>query len=103
MRLDTRQKAYFGVRAVAFVAFVVGALVLPRGVPSALLVMAAGMTAVMTCFGTNAGGPGERAGAAPQDRWFEQVRAPQGDWPPYVAARAEQARLAELAERQERG
>lgn len=99
MRLDARQKTYFAVRGVAAVAFLLAAVVLPRGVPAGLLAMAAGLVAVMTCFGTNAGGPGERAGALPQDRWFDSVRAPQGDWPPYVAARAEEAeRRARLAE-----
>jgi hypothetical protein len=91
MRLDARQKAYFAVRGAAAVVFLLAALVLPPGVPAGLLAVAAGLAAVMTCFSTNAGGPGERAGAAPQDRWFDSVRAPQGDWPPYVAARAEQA------------
>jgi hypothetical protein len=99
MRLDSRQKTYFAVRGVAALVFVLAALVLPRGVPAGLLAITAGLVAVMTCFGTNAGGPGERAGARPQDRWFDSVRAPQGDWPPFAAARAEQAaRQAELAE-----
>lgn len=98
MRLDRRQRTYFAVRGAAAVVFVLAAVVLPRGVPAGLLVLAAGLVAVMTCFGTNAGGPGERAGARAQDRWFDSVRAPQGDWPPYVAARAEAALLAEQAE-----
>jgi hypothetical protein len=103
MRLDARQKAYFAVRGVAAVVFLLAAVVLPRGVPAALLAMVAGLSAVMTCFSTNAGGPGERAGAAPQDRWFDSVRAPQGDWPPYVAARAEAAaRAVEAAAAPER-
>jgi hypothetical protein len=91
MRLDARQKTYFLVRGAAALVFLLAAVVLPRGVPAGVLAMAAGLVAVMTCFGTNAGGPGERAGARPQDRWFESVRAPQGDWPPYVAARAAEA------------
>lgn len=91
MRLDARQRTYFLVRAAAAGVFLLAALVLPPGVPAGLLAMAAGLVAVMTCFGTNAGGPGERAGALPQDRWFDSVRAPQGDWPPYTAARAAQA------------
>lgn len=102
MRLDARQRAYFVVRGAAAVVFLLAAVVLPRGVPAALLAMTAGMAAVMTCFSTNAGGPGERAGAAPQERWYDSVRAPQGDWPPYVAARAEQAeRAARLADHPE--
>lgn len=83
MRLDARQKAYFALRGGAGVVFLVAALLLPRGVPAGLLVMAAGLVAVLACFGVNAGGPGERAGAVPQDRWLDSVRAPQGDWPPF--------------------
>lgn len=83
MRLDRRQKTYLLLRAGAVLMLVLGAFVLPQGVPAALLVMAAGLVAVMACIGVNAGGPGERAGAALQDRWFESVRPPQGDWPPF--------------------
>ena len=78
-----RQLAYFGIRGVAAVAFVLGATVLPRGLPSALVCLAAGIAAVGTCLGVGAGGPGERAGARPQDRYFDSVTPPQGDWPPY--------------------
>lgn len=91
MRLDARQRTYFVVRAAAAAVFLLAAVVLPRGVPAGLLAIAAGLAAVMTCFGTNAGGPGEQAGARPQDRWFDSVRPPQGDWPPYAAARAAEA------------
>ena len=80
-----RQVVYLLVRAGAAVVFVLAATVLPRGVPAGLLIMAAGVAAVLSCFWTNAGGPGERAGARPQDRWFDGLRAPQGDWPPYDA------------------
>lgn len=83
MALDRRQRTYFAVRAAAAGVFIVAAGILPRGVPAALLCVAAGLVAVMTSFSTNAGGPGERAGARPQDRAFERMRAPQGDWPPY--------------------
>ncbi len=79
----SRQSTYLGVRLMAFVAFVLAATVLPPGIPAALVVVAAGLAAVMTCFGTNAGGPGERAGARPQDRYFDSLMPPQGDWPPY--------------------
>jgi hypothetical protein len=85
MRLDARQKTYLAVRGAAALAFLLSVAVLPRGVPAGMLAMAAGLVAVLTCFGTNAGGPGERAGSAPQDRWFDSIRAPQGEWPPYSA------------------
>ena len=80
---SSRKATYLGVRLGAFVAFVLAATVLPPGIPAALVVVAAGVAAVMTCFGTNAGGPGERAGARPQDRYFDSLMPPQGDWPPY--------------------
>ena len=79
----SRVRIYLAVRVAAAVAFVLGATLLPRGVPAALVVVGAGLAAVMTCFGTNAGGPGERAGARPQDRYFDSIVPPQGDWPPY--------------------
>ena len=79
----SRKATYLSVRLGAFVAFVLAATVLPPGIPAALVVVAAGLAAVMTCFGTNAGGPGERAGARPQDRYFDSLMPPQGDWPPY--------------------
>ena len=78
-----RQLTYYAIRAVALVVFVLGATVMEPGVPAALVVMAAGIAAVATCFGVGAGGPGERAGARPQDRYFDSLQAPQGDWPPY--------------------
>lgn len=71
------------VRLVAFTVFVTAATLLPRGVPAALLVVAAGVAAVVSSLWANAGGPGERAGARPQDRFFDSVTPPQGDWPPY--------------------
>ena len=82
----SRLGVYLAVRLLCGVAFVLAALVLPRGIPAALVIVIAGVVAVMTCFGTNAGGPGERAGARPQDRWFDAHMAPQGDWPPYDPA-----------------
>lgn len=91
MRLDARQKTYLAVRLGAAAVFLLAATVLPRGLPAGLLVMAAGLAAVLACIGVNAGGPGEQAGTGPQERWLDSVRAPQGDWPPYVAARAEEA------------
>ena len=74
------------VRLLCAAAFVLAALLLPRGIPAALVIVVAGVAAVLTCFGTNAGGPGERAGARPQDRWFDAHMAPQGDWPPFDPA-----------------
>ena len=78
-----RQITYFSVRAVAALVFVIGATLLPPGLPAALVCLAAGLAAVGTCLGVGAGGPGERAGARPQDRYFDSVTPPQGDWPPY--------------------
>ena len=83
--MTRRQVTYLIVRVSAGVLFVLAATVLPRGVPAALLVVLAGVVAVVSSLWANAGGPGERAGARPQDRWFDSLRPPQGDWPPYVA------------------
>jgi len=74
---------YVAIRIAAGTAFVLAATVLPRGIPAALVIAVAGVVAVASCLGVNAGGPGERAGARPQDRWFDSVSAPQGTWPPY--------------------
>ena len=79
----SRTVTYLTIRLGAGLAFVLAATVLPKGVPAALVVVAAGIAAVLTCFGTNAGGPGEQAGARPQDRYFDSILPPQGDWPPY--------------------
>lgn len=81
----SRSSTYLTIRLAAGAAFVLAATVLPHGVPAALIIVTAGVVAVLTSFGTNAGGPGERAGARPQDRWFDAKTAPQGDWPPYDA------------------
>jgi hypothetical protein len=81
-----RKVIYLTIRAAAALVFVLAATVLPHGVPAGLLIMAAGVAAVLSCFWTNAGGPGERSGARPQDRWFDALRAPQGQWPPYEDA-----------------
>lgn len=80
----TRKRTYLLVRLAAATVFVLAATVLPRGVPAALVVVAAGVVAVVSSLWANAGGPGERAGARPQDRWFDSVTPPQGDWPPYA-------------------
>lgn len=87
----TRKRTYLLVRLAAFTVFVAAATVMPRGVPAALLVVAAGIAAVVSSLWANAGGPGERAGARPQDRFFDSVTPPQGDWPPYDASEPDQA------------
>ena len=78
-------RVYLVVRLLAVVAFVLGVTVLPRGVPAGLVVMAAGIAALLSAVWSNAGARGERAGAREQDRWFDSVMPPQGDWPPYDA------------------
>lgn len=80
---SSRVTVYVLIRVAAALVFILAATVLPRGIPAALVIMLAGLAAVFTCFGVNAGGPGETAGARPQDRWFDAHAAPQGDWPPY--------------------
>ena len=99
MRLDARQKTYFALRGAAALVFVLAALVLPPGVPAGLLAIAAGLVAVLTCIGVNAGGPGERAGTAAQDRHFDSLRAPQGDWPPFPAERVVEGEVVRRPER----
>ena len=79
----SRKRVYLLVRLGALVAFLVGALALPHGVPAALVVVLAGVVAVVSSLWSNAGGPGERAGSREQDRWFDSIMPPQGDWPPY--------------------
>lgn len=81
--MTRRQGTYLVIRLAAALVFLLAATVLPRGVPAGLLVLAAGVAAVLSCIGVNAGGPGEQAGARPQERWLASLRAPQGEWPPY--------------------
>ena len=95
MRLGRRQRTYLLLRAVAAVVLLLGAFVLPHGVPAGLLVMAAGLIAVLACIGVTAGGPGETAGARGQERWLDSIRAPQGDWPPFAADRVVEGELVE--------
>ena len=83
--MSRRQGTYLAIRLGAALVFVLAATVMPRGLPAGLLIMAAGLAAVLSCIGINAGGPGEQAGARPQQRWLDSLRAPQGDWPPYEA------------------
>ena len=78
-----RAKAYFGIRGVALVAFVLSWSVLPPGLWAAGTAIVAGIAGILTCIGVNAGGPGEQAGARLEATRFERVRPPQGDWPPY--------------------
>jgi hypothetical protein len=98
VRPHGRQQTYLAFRGGAAVLFLLSAAVLPPGVPAGLCVMAAGLIAVFACFGINAGGPGERAGAVPQDRWVAGVRPPQGDWPPFDADRVVEGELVERRE-----
>ena len=83
--MSRRQGTYLAIRFGSAVVFLVAATLMPRGLPAGLLILAAGIVAVLSCVGVNAGGPGEQWGARPQDRWFDSLRAPQGDWPPYEA------------------
>ena len=85
----SRVRVYLVVRLLAVLAFLVGAALLPPGVPAALLVVTAGLVAVGSSMWSNAGGPGERAGSRAQDRWFDSVMPPQGDWPPYAPGPAD--------------
>ena len=78
-----RQKAYLSIRGTAALMFVSSWTVLPPGGLAGGVAIAAGVIGLATCIGVNAGGPGERAGAAVQGVRYERVRAPQGDWPPY--------------------
>jgi hypothetical protein len=78
-----RAKAYFGIRGVALVAFVMSWAVLPPGGLAAGVAIAAGIAGILTCIGVNAGGPGEQAGARLQMDHYESIRPPQGDWPPF--------------------
>ncbi|MBK5307345.1 MAG: hypothetical protein JJD92_11715 [Frankiaceae bacterium] len=82
-----RQVTYYSLRAAATVAFLLSAFVLPRGGLAAAICIGAGVVAVLSGIGANAGGPGEAAGARRQMDHYEQVRAPQGDWPPFDPSR----------------
>ena len=79
----SRKRTYLLLRLCAALAFLVGVLVLPRGLPAGLLVLGAGLVAVLSSLWSNAGSRGERYGAAAQNRYFDSVTPPQGDWPPY--------------------
>ena len=79
--------AYFSLRGLAAAGVLVSATLVPPGLAAALLCIASGILAVLTCIGVNAGGPGEAAGGRAQERAYQRVRAPQGEWPPYPAER----------------
>lgn len=83
MALDRRELGYVVVRGGAAAGFVASALVLPPGLGAGVACVVCGVVGIAACIGTNAGGPGERAGARAQQRALDRVRAPQGDWPPY--------------------
>lgn len=95
MTLDRRQRTYVGVRAGAGVGFVLSATVLPAGLPAVLLGVSCGIAAVLAGIGVNAGGPGEQAAARAQQRAYEQIRPPQGAWPPYEERRVVEGELAD--------
>ena len=82
-----RRVTYFSLRAGALVAFVSSATIMPRGGAAAAVCIGAGTVAVLAGIGVNAGGPGERAGARRQLDYYESVRPPQGDWPPFAEDR----------------
>lgn len=84
---NRRQVAYLLLRGGAALTFVLSALVLHRGLAAGLLCIGAGVVAVLTCIGVNAGGPGELAGSRAQERAYERIRPPQGDWPPFAPER----------------
>ncbi|HVE74805.1 MAG TPA: hypothetical protein VNA30_06960 [Mycobacteriales bacterium] len=80
--MSDRMRTYLLWRALALCLFLMSAL-MPRGLPAAAVCVVAGLMAVLSCVGTNAGGPGEQAGARAQGRVYDRVRPPQGDWPPF--------------------
>jgi len=87
MSVRRRQVTYYSLRAGATCAFLLSAFVLPRGALAGGICLGAGLVAVLSGIGTNAGGPGEQAGARRQMDHYERVRAPQGDWPPFDPSR----------------
>ena len=93
--LTRREVTYFVLRGLAAVGVLVSATLLPPGLPAALVCVASGLVAVLTCIGVNAGGPGEQSGSAPFQRAYEKVRAPQGEWPPYDPTKVVDGELAD--------
>ena len=87
MGWNRRHVTYLVLRGGAALTFVLSAVLLPHGTLAGLLCMGAGLVALLTCFGVNAGGPGELAGIRAQQRAYERIRPPQGEWPPFAAER----------------
>jgi uncharacterized membrane protein SpoIIM required for sporulation len=81
--MTRRQKGYLAFRGASAGVFLLSATVLPHGAPAVIGCLVAGIGGILTCLATNAGGPGERAGARAEQVVYEKVRAPQGDWPPF--------------------
>ena len=102
MDLTRRHVTYFVLRGLAAGGVLLSATVVPRGLPAALLGMAGGLLAVLTCVGVNAGATGERAGSRAQDRALERIRPPQGTWPPYDPGRVVDGELVRPEPRRDR-
>lgn len=81
--MHRRKVTYFSLRGGAVVAFLLSAFVMPHGTPAAVVCLTAGAVAVLAGIGVNAGGPGEQAGARRQRDYYDAIRPPQGDWPPF--------------------
>ena len=75
---------YVCVRIAALLGFLGAALVLPPGPWAGVVVLVCGVAGIAACIGTTAGGRGEHASALAEQRRYERLRAPQGDWPPYA-------------------
>lgn len=91
--MSRREIVYFSLRGLAALGVLLSATVVPHGLAAALLCIGCGLLAVLTCVGVMAGGPGERAGSRPQQRAYDRVRAPQGEWPPYDRSRVVEGEL----------
>jgi hypothetical protein len=91
--MSRRQRAYIAFRGSAAFLFLMSALVLPRGAIAASVCVTAGLAGLLSCIGANAGGPGERAGAATEKVVYDRSRAPQGDWPPFPEDRVIEGEL----------
>ncbi|MCA1710132.1 MAG: hypothetical protein LC789_00225 [Actinobacteria bacterium] len=87
MSVRRRKVTYFSIRAVAVVAFLTSAFVMPPGAAAGIVCLGAGAVAVLAGIGVNAGGPGEQAGARRQMDHYNAIRPPQGDWPPFDPGR----------------
>lgn len=94
-RVDRRQRTYFLFRGGSAGLFLLAATTFPRGAPAVVGAIIGGLGGVLTCFGVNAGGPGERAGARAERVAYDRVRAPQGEWPPYDPAKVVDGELSE--------